>query len=51
MEENISNILGCNWHTQPSYQTLAWPNLVLPMIALTYQHGLWEHAVMLPQST
>ncbi|KAK2389115.1 protein ALTERED SEED GERMINATION [Trifolium repens] len=26
-----------------------WPNLVLPMIALTYQHGLWEHAVMLPR--
>lgn len=38
MEENISNLLFCNRHTHPSYQTLAWPDLFLLMITLMYQH-------------
>jgi len=52
----MSNLLVYNRHTQPSYQTLAWLNLVLLMITLMYQHELWEHAAMplqniLPQVT
>ncbi|GAU34756.1 hypothetical protein TSUD_205610 [Trifolium subterraneum] len=38
-------------HTRPNCQTLAWPDLFLLMITLTYQHRLWEHVAMPPQST